>query len=161
MGSTYLGHSGVDRHCCIKGNAQAVGDPQSLWGFSGLQTPWHLLTLFQHSSSHNPSFSQFLCRCCGCCTICQHHVHVIWDILWGYIKQVWRCTWRPRWSQYRVALGGHNWASLEMSLEAMNMQTWRPWSWRFADAHEGRDRVNSVVQLEAEIWWTQRFTRWP
>ena len=33
-------------------------------------------------------------------------------------EQVWRCTWRPRLSELRDALGGRNQASLEMHLEA-------------------------------------------
>jgi hypothetical protein len=31
---------------------------------------------------------------------------------------VWRCTWRPRSSELRDALGGRDRASLEMDLEA-------------------------------------------
>jgi len=34
------------------------------------------------------------------------------------IEQVWRCTWRPRLSELRAALGGGDRASLEMHLEA-------------------------------------------
>jgi len=37
-----------------------------------------------------------------------------------------RCTWRPRSSKLRDALGGHNRASLEMHLEAVIVRTWRP-----------------------------------
>jgi hypothetical protein len=34
------------------------------------------------------------------------------------IKLVWRCTWRPRLSELRDALGGRKRASLEMHMEA-------------------------------------------
>jgi len=34
------------------------------------------------------------------------------------IECVWRCNWRPRLSELRDALGGHDRASLEMHLEA-------------------------------------------
>jgi len=34
------------------------------------------------------------------------------------IERVWRCNWRPRFSELRATLGGHDRASLEMHLEA-------------------------------------------
>jgi hypothetical protein len=34
------------------------------------------------------------------------------------IKRVWRCTWRPRSSEFGDALGGRDQGSLEMHLEA-------------------------------------------
>jgi hypothetical protein len=34
------------------------------------------------------------------------------------IERVWRCTWRPRLSELRDAIGGRDRASWEMSLEA-------------------------------------------
>jgi hypothetical protein len=33
------------------------------------------------------------------------------------IKRVWRCTWRPRSSELKAALGGHDRSSLEMRWE--------------------------------------------
>ena len=33
-------------------------------------------------------------------------------------EQVWRCTWKPRWSELRDALTGRDRASLDMHLEA-------------------------------------------
>jgi len=35
------------------------------------------------------------------------------------IERVWRCTWRPRSSELRDALGDRDRASLDMHLEAM------------------------------------------
>jgi len=35
------------------------------------------------------------------------------------IERVWRCTWRPRSSELRDALGGRDRASLDMHLEAV------------------------------------------
>jgi hypothetical protein len=40
------------------------------------------------------------------------------------IDLVWRCTWRPRWSELRDALGGRDLASLHMHLEAMIGRVW-------------------------------------
>ena len=57
------------------------------------------------------------------------------------IERVWRCTWRPRSSQLRDALGGHNHATLEMHWEAEIQSTerctWRPSSSEFGDALGG------------------------
>ena len=66
------------------------------------------------------------------------------------IDQVWRCTPMPRWSELRVALGGHDRSSLEIHWEAVMKRvwrctwrprsselrrcTWRPWSIEFGDA---------------------------
>jgi len=41
------------------------------------------------------------------------------------IERVWRCTWRPRWSELRDALGGRDRASLEMHWEAVPERVWR------------------------------------
>jgi len=52
-------------------------------------------------------------------------------------------------------LGGRDWASLEMHLEAeiewSERCTWRPWSIKFGDALGGRGRVNSEMHFEAVI----------
>jgi len=40
------------------------------------------------------------------------------------IERVWRCTWRPRSSELRAALGGRDRASLEMHLQAMMERDW-------------------------------------
>jgi len=41
------------------------------------------------------------------------------EIHWeAVIERVWRCTWRPRSSELRAALGGRDRGSLEMHLEA-------------------------------------------
>ena len=34
------------------------------------------------------------------------------------IEQIWRCNWRPRFSELRDAQGGHYRASLDMHLDA-------------------------------------------
>jgi len=41
------------------------------------------------------------------------------------IERVERCTWKPRSSELRDALGGRDRASLEMQLEAMIDRDWR------------------------------------
>jgi hypothetical protein len=41
------------------------------------------------------------------------------------IERVWRCNSRPRLSELRDALGGRDWASLEMHLQARMMRDWR------------------------------------
>jgi len=41
------------------------------------------------------------------------------------IEQVWRCTGRPRSSELRDALGGHDRSSLEMHWEAVTERVWR------------------------------------
>jgi len=46
------------------------------------------------------------------------------------IERVWRCTWRPRSSELRAALGGRDQGSLEMQLQAMIERDWRStWRW--------------------------------
>ena len=74
------------------------------------------------------------------------------------IGPVWRCTWRSWSSELRDTLGGRNWASVEMQLEAMIVRTWRPWLVEFGDALGGHDWVSSDMRLEAVIDWVQRCT---
>jgi len=68
------------------------------------------------------------------------------------------CTWRPWWCE----LGGLNWASLEIHLEAVierdSRCTWRPWSSEFRGTLGGRDQVSLEIDLEAVIKWVWRFT---
>jgi len=40
-------------------------------------------------------------------------------------ERVWRCTWRPRSSELRDALGGHDRANLEAGFEQVWRYTWR------------------------------------
>jgi len=62
------------------------------------------------------------------------------------LEAVWRCSWRPRSSELRDALCGHDQASLEMQLETENMWTQicikRPWSREYGDVLGGHDRVS-------------------
>jgi len=48
------------------------------------------------------------------------------------IKQVWSCTWRPRWSELRDVPGGRNWACLGMHLETITSaqckSVWKPYA---------------------------------
>jgi hypothetical protein len=71
------------------------------------------------------------------------------------IKLVWRCTWRPRSSELRDALGGRDRWSLEMHWEAAIERvwrcTWRPRSREFGDALGSRDRASLEMHLEAEV----------
>jgi len=45
------------------------------------------------------------------------------------IERVWTCTWRPRSSELRNALGGRDRSGLEMHLQAMIERDWRS-TWR-------------------------------
>jgi hypothetical protein len=68
---------------------------------------------------------------------------------------VWRCTWRPRSSELRNALGGRDRSSWEMHWEAVIEGVWRC-NWRprlseLRDALGGRDRASLDMHLEAEI----------
>jgi hypothetical protein len=57
------------------------------------------------------------------------------------IEQVWTSTWRPRSSELRDALGGHDQTSLEMPLDnEMYLE----------DALGGSDQVSSEMQLATE-----------
>jgi len=73
------------------------------------------------------------------------HLEAVIERVWRYalgghgyanlqavIKRVWRYTWRPWSSELGDALGGRDWASLEMLLEAVIERVWRytwmPWS---------------------------------
>jgi len=38
------------------------------------------------------------------------------------IERIWRCTWRPRLSELRDALGGHDQSRLEEYLEAVDLE---------------------------------------
>ena len=71
------------------------------------------------------------------------------------IKQVWRCTWWPRWSKPRDAIEGSAGTNLDMHFEAEIEWTqrcnWRLWLSTFRDAHWGHDEVNSEMELEAVI----------
>jgi len=78
------------------------------------------------------------------------------------IELVWRCTWRPRSSELRDALGGRDGGNSEMHLEAVIERVWtciwRPRSSELRDALWGRDRVSLEMHLEAEMEGTQRCT---
>jgi hypothetical protein len=105
-------------------------------------------------------------------TICKTHVFRLYSHLCIYvsielpiynseihseavIERVWRCTWRPRSSELRAALGGRGRVNSEMHLEAGIERVWRC-TWRLRstelrDAHGGRDRASLEMQLETEI----------
>jgi len=78
------------------------------------------------------------------------------------IELVWRCTWRPRSSELRDALGGRDRSSLEMHWEAVIERVWRctsrPRMSELRDAFGGRDRASLDMHLEAQIEWTERCT---
>jgi len=40
------------------------------------------------------------------------------------IERLWRCTWRPRSSEFGDALGGRNQGSLEMNLQPVIERVW-------------------------------------
>jgi len=69
------------------------------------------------------------------------------------IEGVWRCTWRPRSSELRAALGVRDRSSLEMHWEAVIERvwrcTWRPRSSELRDALLGYDRARLEEYLEA------------
>ena len=72
----------------------------------------------------------------------------------------WMTVTRPVTCRCYNALGGRDWVSLEMHLEAevewTDRCTWRPWSIEFGDALGGRDRASLEMHLEVEMEWTQR-----
>ena len=76
------------------------------------------------------------------------------------IKQVWRCTCRPRLSELRDVLGGCNWASLVRHLEAKIEWTHRCTlsciSTELRVEYGGRDRASFGMHFEADIEWTHR-----
>jgi len=53
------------------------------------------------------------------------HPRSITIYLEAMIELVWRCTWRPRSSELRDALGGRDRSSLEMHWEAVIERVWR------------------------------------
>jgi len=63
----------------------------------------------------------------------------------------WWCTWRPRSSELRYALGGRDRVNSEMHLEARiewtQRCTWRPWSCELG----GRNRASLEIHLVAVI----------
>jgi hypothetical protein len=71
------------------------------------------------------------------------------------IERVWRCTWWPRLSELRDALGGRHRrdrASLEMHFEAVIERVWRS-IWRprlteLRDALRGRNRASSDMHFD-------------
>jgi hypothetical protein len=71
------------------------------------------------------------------------------------MERVWRCTWRPGWSEFGDALGGRDRASLEMHFEAVIERVWRctlrPRLSELRDTLGGRDRASLDMHLEAEI----------
>jgi len=70
-------------------------------------------------------------------------------------KQVWRCTWRPRSSELRDALGGQDRVNSEIHLEAVIVRTWRPESSEFGDTLGGCVRASLEMHLEAvteRVW---------
>jgi len=71
-----------------------------------------------------------------------------------------RCTWRRRSSELRDALGGGDWAGLDMHLETViewtQRCTWRRRSSELRDALGGRDSASLDMHLEAMLVRTWR-----
>jgi hypothetical protein len=81
------------------------------------------------------------------------------------IERVWRCTWRPGWSELRAALGGRDRSSLEMhvepKIERVGRCAWSRRSSELRDAHSGCDRASLEIHLQAMIERDWRSTwRW-
>jgi len=78
------------------------------------------------------------------------------------IEQVWRCTWRPWWSEFGDAVADRDWVNSEMHWEAVIERVWRctlrPRSSELRAALRGRNRAGLEMHLEAEIDWTQKCT---
>jgi len=77
------------------------------------------------------------------------------------IEWVWRCTWRPKSSELRDALGGRDRASSEMHVEARvstKIYPPRPCSSEFGDPLERWDRASLEMHLPAIIEWDWRGT---
>jgi hypothetical protein len=93
------------------------------------------------------------------------HCRSLTIYLKAVIELIWRCTWRPRLSELRDALGRRDRSSLEMHWEAVIERVWRcTWMLRsselsdalcgcdranFGDALAGYDRARLVEYLEA------------
>jgi len=60
------------------------------------------------------------------------------------IEQVWRCTWRPRLSELRDALGGRDRASWGIHFEPVIERGWRC-NWR-PRLSELRDALRAVIE---------------
>jgi hypothetical protein len=58
------------------------------------------------------------------------------------IDRVWRCTWKPRSSEFGYALGVRDRASLEMHLEAMIKQDWRSTSRQLIEGAPGAETLS-------------------
>ena len=78
------------------------------------------------------------------------------------IELVCRCTWRPRSSELRDALGGRDRVNWELHLEAMIERvwrcTWRPRSNELRAALGGHDRSSLEMHWEDVIEWVWRCT---
>jgi hypothetical protein len=64
------------------------------------------------------------------------------------MEQVSRCTWSPRSSELRDALGGHEGSSLEVHQEAVIKQVWRC-NWR-PTLNQLRDALGRCQQVSLE-----------
>ena len=78
------------------------------------------------------------------------------------IKWTQRCTWRPRSSELRDALGGRDLVNSEMHLDAeiewIQRFIWTPKLSQLRDALGGPDRASWDMHLDAKIKWIQRCT---
>jgi len=79
------------------------------------------------------------------------HLRSFTMYLEAMIELVWRCTWRPRSSELRDALGGRNRSSLEMLWEALIERVWRC-TWRLRSS-ELRDALWGSDQAGLEMHW--------
>jgi len=72
------------------------------------------------------------------------------------IERVWRCTWRPRSSELRDALGGRDRASLEMQLETVIE---RDWTSTWGRSLDGAACLEMHLEAVIERDWTSTWRR--
>jgi len=76
------------------------------------------------------------------------------------IERVWTSTWRLRSHGSRDGLGNHRNDNLEINLEAMIVQTGRPWFYQFGDTLGGRERRSLQMHFEGMINQDRHTWRW-
>ena len=87
------------------------------------------------------------------------HLHTVYlDGLQAVLDSNSRCAWQWRSCELSDTLCSHDWASLEIYLVAMIVQTWRPRSREFGHSLRGWNGASLEMHLEAMIKRVWRYT---
>ena len=118
---------GVHRYTGITGknlSCWAFIDPHNLCSSSRPGTYSYSFTIFLYSSSsENCFFSSILFRFHWGSAISPCHDRVKWEMyLEAVIRRDWRCTWRPKSSEFGDNLGGHIHLRLKDYLETVDLE---------------------------------------